>query len=355
MQVAQHLRHLFFAGKGAEPLVFQLQRHELRRGGQLRRPREIHILRQRRAQVCRAFEKGQLVSRGDGVERLVDVAGDGVQGVFFGAEIQKRVFEGQIEQAALPLFVARHLCIHRQRFARSDVGGGGGEVGIFLAQELRPALPLHFEGQRADARQAAAADVDDGVVALFGAFAGKVLFGGGVIGVFAGEGVFHVEHGDVVDALGDILRQQGDIVACAVGKAVVVQPHAAGDALFAQRQYGMQAGAFKAGGKKQRHLQRGGALFFEQFARPRHGNGFGIVARVARFGNGCLFDCGKDRRRHLAELVLIPFGIAVPLAGDLPLFQLCARLFEDAQAVGKAGADKTRQLLDAAAAAAPHV
>ena len=92
-----------------------------------------------------------------------------------------------------------------------------------------------------------------------------MLFGGGKIDVAPGKHVLHVKAADIVDAARNVLLQKHRIVAHAVQKAVIVQPHAATDALFPDHDNGVQIGAFQTGYDKQRQLERGPDARFQNF------------------------------------------------------------------------------------------
>src|SRR5699024_10975269 len=88
----------------------------------------------------------------------------------------------------------------------------------------------------------------------------KMRFAGGEAGVFVREKVARIDDCKVVYAVLNILFYDGHIVLRGDGETTFVKPHAHGNLIFAEDDYGVQLGRFEAGSVQKSHFERGGRL-----------------------------------------------------------------------------------------------
>ena len=278
-----------------------------------------------------------------------------MQGILVGAEIQERVFEGQIEQTALPLLVFRYFAVKAEFAGARNNFRRGVDVGILFAQKLVTFDPLHFQRERADTGEAAAPDVDDRIEPAARKFLREMLFRRRIVHVPAREYILRIEHADVVDAVGNVIPEQYGIVAHAVRKTVIVQPDAAGNALFAHRHDGVQPRALEAGGEEQNEFEGGADLVFEDLGDVADGYGRIVTVFRGRLFHRLALDSRIDRRGEKTYLIFVPLLIAPPFSIGVPFFQLRAGVVEYAQAVRHLRADKGGEQFRVSAPAAPKI
>ena len=113
----------------------------------------------------------------------------------------------------------------------------------------------------------------DGVEIVVFQLLRKVLFRRGIVYVFARIHVLHIKHTHVVDAVRNVFLQKNGIVAHAVRKAVVVQPHAATDALFPDGKYGIQSRTSRQDAINSASSKEVQTLFFKIFVMSPTGTG----------------------------------------------------------------------------------
>ena len=354
-EIAKNIRHLLFLGIDAQPLVFQLHFEKLRKHPEFGRTAEIVIARDHAAHVARLFEQSKRRSLRQRVIRRVQIGRNDVQDIFFRLEIEQRVFQRQIEKTPLPLFVFGRLAVETQLFESRNVLRRGFRIGVLFGQKLITLYALDFERERQDTRQSAALHVDHGIEIVALQLFGKMFFGNGIIDVPPRKHVLDIEHTDVVDAARNVLLQEHRVVAHAVGKAVIIQPRTATDALFAQRKNGMKPCTFKTGRGKKREFKGCAHAVFENFRDVADGHGIVVIVFRRRFFDGLLFEDRIDRRDDLAYLIFVTFLVPPPFAVDAPLFQNFLRLGKHAQTVGDLGSAKTGKKGCVAPSAAPVI